>query len=68
MVRAYPIKDLDDHEGLILSHPQKRIISVLKHAMELSDMLFRVRVKLGEFFEHGNVRGGLLQKIDELGH
>ena len=64
---TYPIKNFDDYEGLLLSHSQKRIILVLKHAMEFLDIVFRVRVNLGKFSEHGDVWIGLFQKINECG-
>jgi hypothetical protein len=43
---TYSIKDFDDREGLILSHPQKRIISVPKHVAELLDVILRVCVEV----------------------
>ena len=65
---TYVIKDLDDYEGLILSHPQKCIISICKHVAELLDMFFGVCIKIYQFSERGDVWGSLLQKMNECGY
>jgi len=61
--KPHSIKDLDEDEGLFFSHPQKCIVSVSKHATKPSDVIFRICIELGEFFEHSDVRGGTLQKL-----
>ena len=62
---AYPIENLNDCEGLLLSHPQKCIISVFKHAAELLDVSLRARIEFSESFERGDIRGSLLQRMNE---
>ena len=66
--RTHVIKDLDDDEGFILSHPKQRVVSILKHFAELPNVVLRVRIEFGEFLDHGHVRGSLLQKLDERPH
>lgn len=66
--KVYPIKNFNNYEGLLLPHPQKRVIIVPKHPAELLDVFFRVRIEFGEFFERGHVRGDLLQDIEERGY
>ena len=64
---AYPIENLNDCEGLLLSHSQKYVISILKHVTELFDVPFRIRIEPGEFIEDNNVWDSPFQKIDEYG-
>jgi len=54
---VYPIKNLDDYESLLLSHPQERVVSIPKQVAELLDVLFRIHIEFSKLFKHGDVRG-----------
>jgi len=66
--KTHPIKNLNEDEGLSLSHPQQRIVSVPKHVTELLDVVFRICIEFGEPIEHSNVRSSIFQKLKEPIH